>query len=223
VKDDRSLASLRGVLFDWDGTIADSFQAMWASQRYAYRQHVGIDFPRDAEEFRKVSPMRLAESAALFAGAHAAEVAASYISYYTNEAYKLCTVFAGMREALLALRERGYRLGVVTNTSLARLSADLAYLRMEGVVDVLVTSDDTTERKPHPAPLLKAAERLELPPSALAYVGDYAGDMQAAHAAGMLAVAALWGGIFLNETLLAEQPDYAVQSPEELAALFPAR
>ncbi len=221
LKEERSLADLRGVLFDWDGTVVDSFQAMWAAQRYAYRQHVGIDFPRDAEEFRRVSPMRLAESTALYAGAHAAEVAASYIWYYTSEAYRLCTVFTGMREALLALRERGYRLGVVTNTSLARLSADLAYLQMEGVVDVLVTSDDTKERKPHPAPLLKAAEKLDLQPSAFAYVGDYAGDMRAARAAGMVAVAALWGGIFLSETLLAEQPDYAVQSPAELVALFP--
>ena len=71
---------------------------------------------------------------------------------------------------------------------------------------VIVTSDDTKERKPHPAPLLKAAEKLEMPPHLFAYVGDYAGDMLAARAAGMLAVAALWGGIFPRETLLAEHP-----------------
>ena len=194
--EEEALASLKGVLFDWDGTVADSFQAMWASQRYAYRQHVGIDFPSTEAEFRHVSPMRLAESAALYAGEHAAEVVASYVWYYTHEAYKRCALFEGMRETVLALRARGYRVGVVTNTSLARLSADLGYLGFDGLWDVIVTSDDTKERKPHPAPLLKAAEKLEMPPHLFAYVGDYAGDMLAARAAGMLAVAALWGGIF---------------------------
>jgi HAD superfamily hydrolase (TIGR01662 family) len=151
---------------------------------------------------------------------YAGEVAASYVSYYKREAYKLCKVFEGMRETLLMLRNRGYRLGVVTNTSLARVSVDVEYLRLDGMVDVLVTSDDTRERKPHPAPLLKAAEKLEMHPRSFAYVGDYVGDMMAAHAAGMLAVAALWGGIFARETLLAAQPDYAVESPARVLALF---
>jgi len=220
VKKGAGVSGLAGILFDWDGTVVDSFQALWAAQRYAYRQHVGIDFPRDEEEFRRVSPMRLAESTALYAGAHANEVAASYIRYYTYEGYKFSKLFAGMPEALLTLRIRGYRLGVVTNTSLARLSVDLKYLHLDGLLDMIVTSDDTRERKPHPAPLLKAAEKLEMPPEVFAYVGDYAGDIVAAHAAGMLAVAALWGGIFPSEMLLAQLPDYSVESPEKLLDLF---
>jgi HAD superfamily hydrolase (TIGR01549 family) len=220
LKEERSLATLKGILFDWDGTVVDSFQALWAAQRFAYRQHVGIDFPRDEEEFRRVSPMRLAESTALYAGAHANEVAASYIWYYTHEGYKLSKLFAGIPETWLALRRRGYRVGVVTNTSLARMSVDLEFLHPDGMLDVIVTSEDTRERKPHPGPLLKAAEKLEMPPGVFAYVGDYAGDMVAARAAGMLAVAALWGGIFPSETLLAQLPDYAVESPKKLLDLF---
>lgn len=223
LQEKEALADLKGILFDWDGTVVDSFQALWASQRYAYRRHVGIDFPRNEEEFRCVSPMRLAESTAMYAGEHAEEVAASYVWYYTHEAYKLCTLFEGMREVWLALRTRGYCVGVVTNTNLARLSADLIHLGLDGMLDVMVTSDDTRERKPHPAPLLKAAEKLATPPHQFAYVGDYAGDIVAAHSAGMIAVAALWGGIFPSETLLAEQPDYAAAYPGRLLAIFPGR
>src|SRR5262252_7920407 len=108
LKERAGFSGLAGILFDWDGTVVDSFHALWAAQRYAYQQHVGIDFPRNEEEFRRVSPMRLAESTALYAGEHAKEVAASYIWYYTHEAYKLCTLFEGMRETLLGLRKRGY-------------------------------------------------------------------------------------------------------------------
>ena len=83
-----------------------------------------------------------------------------------------------------------------------RVSADLDYLNMQGVVDNIVTSEDTVERKPHPAPLLKGAEKLGLRPAECAYIGDYEGDIIAAKAAGMVSVAALWGGMFLAEALL---------------------
>jgi phosphoglycolate phosphatase-like HAD superfamily hydrolase len=45
----------------------------------------------------------------------------------------------------------------------------------------------------------------------------------AAKAAGMLAIAALWGGIFLAGTLLAEQPDYVTEQPGELLDIFSQR
>jgi N-acetyl-D-muramate 6-phosphate phosphatase len=91
---------------------------------------------------------------------------------------------------------------------------------LEGLVDVIVTSEDTVQRKPHPAPLLKAAEKLELAPELCAYVGDYRGDIIAARDAGMVSVAVLWGGMFLPETLYEERPDYVIDSPEALLDIF---
>jgi HAD superfamily hydrolase (TIGR01662 family) len=219
----KAISNLTGILFDWDGTIVNSYQPMLHSLRYAYQKHLGIVFPRDNEEFRRISPMRLAESSALYAGEHAAEVAASYIWYYANEGYKSGSIFVEMREVLIELRSRGYALGVVTNTSRQRMNADVAYLQLDGMVDIIVTSEDTAERKPHPDPLLKAAEKLQKAPSELAYVGDYVGDILAAKAAGMLAIAALWGGIFLADTLLAEQPDHVTEQPGELLDIFSQR
>lgn len=213
-------SNVKGILFDWDGTIVNSYEPMLRSTRYAYQKHLGKLFPEDQEGFRQISPMRLAESTALYAGEHAAEVAESYLWYYANEGYKWGNVYAGMREALEELRRRGYALGVVTNTSRKRMRTDIEYLKLEGVVDIIVTAEDTVERKPHPAPLLKGAEKLKLPASELAYIGDYMGDMIAAKAAGMVAVAALWGGIFLPETVLAEQPEYAVRQPGDLLDIF---
>lgn len=213
-------ANVKGILFDWDGTIVNSYELMLRSTRYAYQQHLGILFPRDQDEFRRLSPMRLAESTALYAGEKAAQVAESYLWYYASEGYKLANIYAGMREALEELRQRGYALGIVTNTSRKRMRADIDHLKLEGIVDIIVTADDTAERKPHPAPLLKGAEKLTMPAQELAYVGDYSGDIIAAKAAGMVAVAALWGGIFLPETVLEEQPDYAARRPGDLLDIF---
>jgi len=212
---------LQGLLFDWDGTIVDSAQAMWLSYRYAYQRHLGIVFPRDAAEFRLLVPMRLAESAARYGGEHAAAVAESYHWYYEHEGYKTGRVFPGVREALATLRGRGYRLGVASNKSWGRISADIGHLGLDGVFEAFATSEDTPQRKPDPAPLLKAAEKLGLAPALCAYIGDYQGDMVAAHAAGMVSVAVLWGGIFPAETLLAAQPAHVVARPADLPALFP--
>jgi phosphoglycolate phosphatase len=56
-----------------------------------------------------------------------------------------------------------------------------------------VCGDTTPHSKPHPAPLLAAAERLALAPAACCYLGDDLRDVQAAHAAGMRAFAVEWG------------------------------
>ncbi|GER83228.1 phosphoglycolate phosphatase [Thermogemmatispora aurantia] len=219
----------QAVLFDWDGTIADSTRGMMAAMQFAYKQHTGRIFPRNMEEFRQLSPLRLAESTARYAGPHAEEVAASYLWYYTHEGYRSTCLYPGVRELLEELRRRGYPLVVVTNTGPERLSTDLRHLELSALLTVTVTSQDTSERKPHPAPLWKAREKLiaagliaaETPAERLAYVGDHPGDMAAAHAAGMVAIAAFWGGIFPPESLLAERPEYWAHQPAELLTLFP--
>jgi HAD superfamily hydrolase (TIGR01509 family) len=216
------LFHLQGLIFDWDGTIVDSAQAMFLSYRHAYKQNLGITFPRDESDFRRLVPMRLAESSARYGGTQAAAVAGSYNRYYEQEGYKTCRVYAGVREMLAELRRRGYALGVASNKGRGRIGADIAFLGLDGCFDVLVTSEDTAERKPHPAPLLKAAQQLGLAPAALAYAGDYRGDIIAAHAAGMVAIAVGWGGIFPLDSLQAAGPDYMVGDPAALLALCPA-
>jgi HAD superfamily hydrolase (TIGR01509 family) len=219
---DGNIRELRGILFDWDGTIVDSAEAMWLSYRYSYRTHLGIEFPSNQEEFRILVPMRVSESAALYGGKLGPDIARAYTDYYEREAYKTGKVFSGMREVLAELRRRGYALGVASNKSWSRITADIEFLGLDGCVDRFVTAEDTVERKPHPAPLLKLAEKLDLPPAACTYIGDYRGDVAAAKAAGMLAVAVLWGGMFDPATLLAEEPDHVLAAPMEILDLFPS-
>jgi N-acetyl-D-muramate 6-phosphate phosphatase len=57
----------------------------------------------------------------------------------------------------------------------------------------VVGGDSTPHTKPHPAPLLEAARRLNLAAAACVYVGDDHRDVQAGRAAGMSTLAAAWG------------------------------
>jgi HAD superfamily hydrolase (TIGR01509 family) len=214
---------LRAALFDWDGTIIDSSLAMWLSYRYAYRTYLGIDFPDNEADLRLLSPMRIDESSAKYGGRYASEIARSYSEYYVREAYRAGSVFVGITNVLQELRRRGYQLGVASNKSKTRINADMEFLGLRHYFDAFATSEDTVERKPDPAPLLKLATKLHVAPQECAYIGDYPGDIIAAKAAQMMAVAVLWGNVYEPAALLAEEPDQTVRQPQELLSLFPPR
>jgi len=82
----------------------------------------------------------------------------------------------------------------------------------------IITYEETERHKPHPDPLLLAAQRLGLEPAACWYVGDSTHDMEAARAAGMHAVGAAWGPY--GHDLLAPLADVVVDAPEHLLGLL---
>jgi phosphoglycolate phosphatase len=101
--------------------------------------------------------------------------------------------FPGVRECLDQLRERGYRLAVVTNK---RRDLALRSLADGGVLDafeLVVGGDTCRERKPHPEPLLHALQQMGLPVEAALMVGDSSNDVDAARAAGIPVVVVPYG------------------------------
>jgi 2-phosphoglycolate phosphatase len=129
-------------------------------------------------------------------------------------------VFASMRPVLAACASRGLLWGIVTNKA-TRFSEPL--VRALGLADVaatLVCGDTTPHSKPHPAPLLEAARRIGVAAGDCVYVGDDLRDVQAAHAAGMVAVAAGWGYLGEGEHIEAWGADHVVASPDALLKLL---
>ncbi|HEY5478632.1 MAG TPA: HAD-IA family hydrolase, partial [Gaiellaceae bacterium] len=94
---------------------------------------------------------------------------------------------------------------------------------LEGLFDVIVTSEDTELHKPNPEPLLLALRKLEATPAEAAYVGDSPFDVEAANAAGLRSIAVTWGGIHPEERLLAAGPDAIVATPADLVTALGAR
>jgi pyrophosphatase PpaX len=125
-------------------------------------------------------------------------------------------VCVGMDDVLVALKEQGRKLGIVS--AKRRRTVELAFARVEvgHLFDVVVGGDEHERQKPEPDLLLLALERLGADPDTAAYVGDSPFDMQAAKAAGMHAVGVTWGGIHEREALAGA--DEIVDTPEELLA-----
>jgi HAD superfamily hydrolase (TIGR01509 family) len=102
-----------------------------------------------------------------------------------------CTVFADTRETLALLRERGYRLGLLSNTWWAAEwhNADLAAHGLAGMLDELVYTSDLPHSKPHPSVFREAASRLGVSPGVCVMIGDrQIDDVEGARAVGMRAI-----------------------------------
>jgi pyrophosphatase PpaX len=125
-------------------------------------------------------------------------------------------LFAGMDDVLVALKEQGRKLGLVsakrrTTVELAFAATEIAHL-----FDVVVGGDETERQKPHADPLLLALERLDASPGDAVYVGDSPFDMAAAKSGGLYAIGVTWGGV--HDRALLAGADEIVETPEALLA-----
>ena len=187
---------VQAVLFDLDGTFADTAPDMAAAAN-ALRSRRGLP-PLPLSDLRRyVSNGARGMVFAAFGlkpnDADFSELRQEFLSEYEAAICVHSLVFDGMLETVTMLEDRDIAWGIVTN-KVAKHSAPL--VRAFGVETraACVVSGDTCARaKPFPDPLLHAAKLISIDPGHCLYVSDDIRDIQAAHAAGMRSVAALYG------------------------------
>jgi phosphoglycolate phosphatase len=184
-------------LFDLDGTLLDTAPDMGAAlNRLRVEQNLPpLAHPviRNHVSHGAAGLVRLG-----FPGVSAtvhADLVARFLVLYQDAFVHATKPFDDMLGVLDALEHAGIRWGVVTNKPARFTEPLLLALELATRAHVVVCGDTLTERKPSPAPLLHAAERMEVPSARCIYVGDALRDMQAARAAGMLAIGARFGYI----------------------------
>ena len=143
-----------------------------------------------------------------------------FLARYEARMTRETRVFEAMQPVLDALQARAVPWGIVTNKA-ARFSEPLvAALGLHLQAATLVSGDTTPHAKPHPAPLLEAARRMDTIATDCIYVGDDLRDIEAGRAAGMATVAAAWGYLGEGEHIEAWGADHIIQSPAELLTLL---
>jgi HAD superfamily hydrolase (TIGR01549 family) len=123
------------------------------------------------------------------------------------------TAVTGSIESLRLLAEKGYSLGVVTSRSRKDAEAYLAQYDLDGLFQTVVTRDEVKRLKPHPMPVRLAAKTLGLEPSQCVLVGDTGVDVRSAKAAGALSIGVLCGFGERNDF---ESADLVLDSPAQL-------
>ena len=133
----------------------------------------------------------------------------------------------GAGETIRVLRQRGYRLGLISNTmSTLDIPRCLAAFGWQDFFEVVILSVDIRVRKPSPEPFLEAARKLSLAPSQCAYIGnrlskDIAGCRQAGYALGL--VLEPLSGPRTDELNSPVKPDGIIHALVELLDLFPGQ
>lgn len=189
------LFSPRAVLFDLDGTLADTAPDLaGAINRIRAARGLALTPYEQLRPFASAGARGLiGASFGLKPGDDEYEaLRVAFLDEYEASIAEQSRLFAGVQEALAELERQGIRWGVVTNKA-ARFTDKLVPLIGLGHAGCIVSGDTTAHAKPHPAPLLEGARRLAIAPEACWYVGDDLRDIQAGRAAGMATVAAAWG------------------------------
>ena len=206
--------SLQGVLFDWDGTLINSYAADSSAYLAMFRE-MGI--PWGLEELAQhYSPnwYRVYRAAKL-PRARWDDADRAWRAQYAKHSPRL---IAGARQVLARLG-RAHHLGLVTSGDRDRVTQQLREFRLTRLFGARVCSGDTPEKKPHPAPLRLALQKLCLKPSACVYVGDSPEDLEMAKRAGVRAIAVL-GPFPTEKRLRAARPDFLLESIRELPELL---
>jgi N-acetyl-D-muramate 6-phosphate phosphatase len=187
----------RAVLFDLDGTLLDTAPDMAQSLNDLLAEQSHEPLP-----FANIRPYVSHGSAALvrLGFPHASEadfllLRDRFLAIYRRQLAVGTRLFPGVEELLAQLEGDGIPWGIVTNKPAWLTEPLLELLDLRKRTRAVVSGDTFPERKPHPRPLLWAAQQLEVEPAACVYVGDAERDILAARAANMRALVARFGYI----------------------------
>ncbi len=150
-----------------------------------------------------------------------AELNVAFLAHYERALAVDTALFAGVTDVLDAIESRRLKWGIVTNKATRFTAPVVAALRLSPRAGIVVCGDTTARAKPHPDPLLHAANALGVAPSRCVYVGDSERDVVAGVAAGMHTLVASYGYIAEFETPLAWPADGHLDSPAALIAWLP--
>ncbi len=211
----------QGVLFDLDGTLADTAPDLAHALNQTLLAH-----GKPALPFEKIRPVVSHGGIAMIRlgfriGPEDADYAAireQFLSTYLQHIATHTRLFPGMETLLHELEVRHIAWGVVTNKPGWLTEPLMRALSLTERAATIVSGDTVAKAKPHPDPLLHACEQANLAPQQCIYVGDAERDIQAGKAAGMKTAAALFGYLLENDKPEAWQADYYLQQPEDLMA-----
>ena len=205
---------LSGVLFDWDGTLLNSYRA--DSQAYlAMFRALGCPWGLEELAAHYSPDWYVVYRAAQIPEERWTDADRLWRSHYAKHPSKLMT---GARQVLRQLA-RHHTLGLVTSGDRPRVMRQLRSFELTRLFRARVCGGDTPEKKPHPAPLLLALQKMKRQPGECVYVGDTPEDLAMADAAGMRAVAVI-GPFPTEKRLRAANPEFLLQKLTELPTLL---
>jgi HAD superfamily hydrolase (TIGR01549 family) len=200
----------QAVLFDWDGTLLDSYEADSAAYLAVFREmsipwglaELALHYSPNGHHIYRAArlPRALWEEATR--------------TWRKNYDFRRSKLVRGARPVLARVAKH-HRLGLVTSGDRDRVHRQLRGFGLTGLFASRVCAEDTLQKKPHPAPLRLALRQMGLKPVACVYVGDSPNDLEMARRAGVRAIGVL-GRFPTEKGLRAAKPEMLLESLMEL-------
>jgi 2-phosphoglycolate phosphatase len=215
------LADVRGIVFDLDGTLVDSYGAITESLNVALSS-AGLD-PVPEEKVRRMVGLGLETLMSRAMGeARVEEGVRVFRRHYETICVERTTLLPQVAETLECLRGRGYLMAVATNKPSYFARRILEGLGADRHFTAVLGPDRVENKKPHPEMVRNAILEMGLSASRTLYVGDMEVDIQTARAAGVRVVVLPTGSRSLEE-LRRSDPDLLIVSFGDLLDLLPGQ
>ncbi len=204
------------VLFDFDGTLVNTNDAIIASWQHTYLHYTGKEASLERITSCFGEPL-LITMAREFPGVDPEESAEVYRRFQVENTDELVKVFEGIPELLEALKEEGYRIAIVTSRTRESANRYLDMLGIGGYFEDMVSCDDTHAHKPNPEPILLCLAKLGITKDEAIMIGDSPFDMKCANNAGVKSVLVDWRITSDNASLIPDaRADYEIAKPLDL-------
>jgi HAD superfamily hydrolase (TIGR01509 family) len=207
--------TINTLLFDWDGTLVDSAQLGLAAFEHSFAA-LGVTF--DREIYRAVySPNWYSVYEAMGLPKEKWQLADDLWVQHYGEQTAQPVLHA--QQTIGDLKERGYRLGVVSSGSECRVAREISELGLEGFFETVICNEQMVNKKPHPEGLDTAMRSLGCSREATCYVGDSPEDIEMGKRANLFTVG-VRSSYPTSWKLKSHEPDILIESLAELLNHF---
>jgi HAD superfamily hydrolase (TIGR01509 family) len=211
------------ALFDWDGTLVDSRQALLAAWHDVTSMVLGRAWPVEDDDVRVILSRRGVEVFPSLSDDPTVvqALAEAFTPAYERHAAEGVRPFPGAARLLEELNDRGVAVGVVTSKARERFTADAARGRLAHLIAAATCAEDVLRGKPDPQAALSVLEQLCLPAERAVMVGDAVVDIMTGRAAGIRSIGVTWGSTPASQ-LVEAGADVVVETFDDLHAALSA-
>lgn len=208
--------AINTIMFDFDGTVADTNQIVINSWQHAYKTVKGRE-ERVEEIVKSFGEPLQTTMKKVFPGEDIGKVIDIYRSYQVDHFSDMIGIFPGMKELIIRLKEKDRQVAIVTSRMRNTTEEGLKAFGLMDYIDYIVSCDDTTRHKPDPEPVNIVLNHFKAAPEESIMVGDSMFDIKCAHNAGVPAALVGWHMAVSDEDIKGpDRPEYLINKAEEL-------
>lgn len=210
------MKNIQLVLFDIDGTLLDTREFVYqAFEHVSEKYKLGVFQREKMDEFIGQSLENCYRK--FYPDEDIVKLCRAHQSFQMDN-LGLSVVFPHTIAVLKKLRASGYTIAAITSRWRLTLMKTLELAGLTDYFDMIVTSDDVKNHKPHPEALLKVLKKFHIAPQNAVMVGDTESDILAGKNAGVFTVGVTYG--FQGEKIKNAQPDFLVDDILEVVPLI---